>query len=244
MGHSRETGYAVMVIGLHGTYNFTQQLLNEVSEAMGNKDKYIIDLDKKNRIVVILTINKNDVNDYYQIVKNKAVKLLNAINNISSIKDKWKIGISRLIVDISYISSACREATVALEFLLEIKEKRSIQFYSELDIYHLFSHPMLKNEVKNFVYNTLNPLLYNEKNYSYSLIETFSTFLNCRCNYRATGEYLHIHHNTVRYRISIINQILNDDISKSINQLKYKIALLLFPMVKERNIINQVQNNV
>lgn len=64
-------------------------------------------------------------------------------------------------------------------------------------------------------------------NDSEELIETLKMYLNCKMNYSLTAKNLFIHINTVRKRISHINNLLEIDLDDPINRLKLELLLLI-----------------
>ncbi|NGQ95196.1 GAF domain-containing protein [Brevibacillus sp. SYP-B805] len=81
--------------------------------------------------------------------------------------------------------------------------------------------------IRAFCVETLRPLTLAEHRQSGNLLETLKTFLENESELRATASSLHIHYNTLRYRLERIEQILQVRLSDAETRQKLRLALLL-----------------
>jgi sugar diacid utilization regulator len=81
--------------------------------------------------------------------------------------------------------------------------------------------------IKAFCVETLQPLALAVHKQSGNLLETLKAYLENECELRATASSLHIHYNTLRYRLERIEEILQVRLSDPATRQKLRLALLL-----------------
>ncbi len=72
----------------------------------------------------------------------------------------------------------------------------------------------------------LAPLIEHDQENSVSLLDTLSAFLDCDCSWARTARVLHIHVNTVHYRVRRIETLTGRDLSRLTDQCDLRTALL------------------
>ena len=202
--------------------------MNEINRLPDLHTEVISGLDKENHIVLLLPVdNKSpqDINIPYKIV-NAIIQHVN-----KNYSDKWAIGASQ-VKDVYSIPKAYDQAVKSLYHGIKIGGYGQVQYYDNLGIYRLFSHPALQDEIRRYVNELLKPLRQYDKENQADLVETLKVFIENRGNYRKTAELLHVHHNTVRYRLNVICEISHFDIHNNDAFLQYQLAFLLLPLLK------------
>ena len=76
----------------------------------------------------------------------------------------------------------------------------------------------------------LDPLTRHDQENGVSLLDTLSVFLDCDCSWARTARALHIHVNTVHYRIRRIETLTGRDLSRLADQCDLRTALLCRPL--------------
>ena len=76
----------------------------------------------------------------------------------------------------------------------------------------------------------LAPLAEHDRENSVSLLDTLSAFLDCDCSWARTARVLHIHVNTVHYRVRRIETLTGRDLSRLADQCDLRAALLCRPL--------------
>ena len=77
-----------------------------------------------------------------------------------------------------------------------------------------------------FRQRTLAPLIEHDQENSVSLLDTLSAFLDCDCSWSRTAKVLHIHVNTVHYRVRRVETLTGRDLSRLADQCDLRTALL------------------
>jgi DNA-binding PucR family transcriptional regulator len=78
---------------------------------------------------------------------------------------------------------------------------------------------------RTFAERVLRPVLaYDERNDA-GLLETLEAFLDCSGSWSRTAERLHLHVNTVRYRIGRVEELTGRDLGTSADRVDVFLAL-------------------
>jgi len=80
-----------------------------------------------------------------------------------------------------------------------------------------------------FQQRLLAPLVVHDEENSVSLLGTLGTFLDHDCSWSRTAKALHIHVNTVHYRIRRIEELTGRDLARLVDQADLRAALLCPP---------------
>ena len=115
-----------------------------------------------------------------------------------------------------------KESIKTIEIGQLLYPERRLHFYKELGPFGLFSLESIQDEVHH-VFESISPILQQED--KEELINTLKIFLESKCNFNLAAKRLYIHNNTVRYRISKIQQLCDLDLEDSTERLKLEITL-------------------
>jgi hypothetical protein len=78
---------------------------------------------------------------------------------------------------------------------------------------------------RTYTHRVLGPVLEHDRRSHTELIATLQEFLNCSCSWSRTAEALHLHVNTVRYRIERIERLTGRDLSQFEDRVDVFLAL-------------------
>lgn len=127
-------------------------------------------------------------------------------------EETFSFGIGQIYPVLS-IRESFKEAQIALTLNMLMEKKSFIQEFKQLGIYYfIFSRDI--ESIKNYCFNILGPLIYYDKATNSDLLNTLRKVLNYNYNFKSAADDLFIHINTVRYRASRIEQLLNIDLSE------------------------------
>jgi purine catabolism regulator len=84
-----------------------------------------------------------------------------------------------------------------------------------------------ETDLRKFYESTLCSLAYPKNKDEEDLVNTLYVYLDNNCEIAATSRKLYVHYNTVKYRITKCEDILNCSVHDSQNSLYLRIALLL-----------------
>jgi len=140
-------------------------------------------------------------------------------------------GIGRIADDVQQISQSYREAQQALEIGRRLFGEGSIHYFARLGIYRLLFHLYEHEELSDFYQETLAPLLESDS-HSSALLETLECFFNCNGNLSQTARTMHLHRNSLLYRLGRIEELLGRSLEDAELRLSLQIALKIRHMLK------------
>ncbi len=168
---------------------------------------------------ILLLIHYEKVKDRIKAdIQNVYQQLVNKFNQIDI-----SIGAGSFAYNCTLIADSYQQALYSLEFLSTTNEINRILFYNDLGILRLlwqidcrylmrFSDEFLSNLIE-----------YDQKNNS-NWVDALGVFLQQGCSIQYAAEQLHIHPNTMRYRIQRIQEILDIDLHDFETQLSLATA--------------------
>lgn len=109
---------------------------------------------------------------------------------------------------------------------------RTVLGYADIGVYQLLL-PMLKSpEVLHFHRQQLQQLLDYEHTADGELLQTLVAYFDCNGNLARTAEHIHVHRNTLLYRLSRITQICQVDLDDAETRLSLWLALKLHRLIE------------
>ncbi|MGC6174070.1 PucR family transcriptional regulator [Lacrimispora sp. 38-1] len=132
-------------------------------------------------------------------------------------------GISKCFHDISKLKLYFEQAVTSLDLNRRLTKTSHLAFYNQFITEHMIDiashHTDLRLLCNEDLINLLHYDELNRTSYASSLYE----FLNHERNLARTSEVLHVHRNTLIYRINRIKELLNHDL----DDVQYRFSLLL-----------------
>lgn len=170
--------------------------------------------------------------------KNLTYELLEEIKN--TIKEKYKdseiiIGVGNFYNNIKYYSRSLQESEKSIKMLKLCKRHNDIRSYNELGIYRILFNTRDMEELKEIYNNTIGELINYDQKYSMDLVNTLEIVLKNNCNILKTSEDLYIHRNTLRNRISRIEEILLCDLNDENIRFNLTLAFKIRRFLGENN---------
>lgn len=198
-----------------------------------------ITLIRGNRIIVILELNDNDKREKLRPL----LKNIIAENNISFFskygKKRARAGVSDVIDSLENFKASYYNAVQAARMTKDIVGESLYLFYDDLEIKRFLLNND-KNDLEHFISKILGPLLNYQKNSRNEYIETLKVYIKSNGNWTYTKDFLHIHGNTLSYRLKRIMNLLNVDLNDYNQRLRLQIAFeildILPSMDKMKNI--------
>ncbi|HJT56738.1 MAG TPA: helix-turn-helix domain-containing protein, partial [Ktedonobacteraceae bacterium] len=117
-------------------------------------------------------------------------------------------GIGHLAKDLPDIPQSYREARQALEIGQRLFGEGNLHSFARLGIYRLLFHLYGQKELADFYHETLGPLLDSDSRSNGALIETLEGFFRCNGNLSETARSMHLHRNSLLYRLGRIEELL------------------------------------
>lgn len=141
-------------------------------------------------------------------------------------------GIGRIAKNVQQISQSYREAQQALEIGRRLFGEGKIHYFARLGIYRLLFHLYGHQELLDFYQETLGPLSESDSRSNHALIETLECFFNCNGNLSETARTMHLHRNSLLYRLGRIEELLG----RSLDDPELRLSLII--ALKIRHMLN------
>jgi sugar diacid utilization regulator len=145
-------------------------------------------------------------------------------------KQDWSAAVSEPAYQPSEVHTRANEArdTAKLGFL--ILGPRHIARLSDLGVYQLLLELKETGQLEGFVERTLGPILADSRNGG-RLLETLEKFFACNGNLQETSRQLHLHRNSLTYRLAHAGALLGRDLDDP------ELRLALHLAIKGRQVI-------
>ena len=186
------------------------------------KDEAIFGIIDDNTLAII-----KDVSKYKKdIIGNVRKEIKNLLENMRNQFDhrSLMVGIGDACDNIVSIRKSYFEALKAIEIGKYLYPNNRIFTFEELGPFGLFRVEDIQNKSYSSNFSLISPLL--KDNNRDELLLTLKVFIESESNYNVTAQKLYIHNNTVRYRISKIQEICDIDLEDPIVRLKIAIMLM------------------
>lgn len=109
-----------------------------------------------------------------------------------------------------------------------------VTYFGDLGLYQLLTALGSNPEAARFFRKTVRPILDHDENRNAELVETLEAFFDCHGNLSQTAARLHIHRNTLTYRLERISAITRLDLDDADARFSLQLALKLRPVLKNR----------
>ena len=137
-------------------------------------------------------------------------------------------GLSRSFERLSEIKQYFRQATVALDIGRRVRPDNLLYRYEDFSEYHMVHDVALTAEPRGYVLPELLALAENDTARRQGLLCTLLCYLDSGKSVQATAQRLHLHRNTVNYRISRAAELLHLDFNdgRQLGRLLFSIRIL------------------
>jgi len=107
-----------------------------------------------------------------------------------------------------------------------------VTYFGDLGLYQLLTALSSNPEAARFFRKTIRPLIEHDENRNAELVETLDAYFACHGNLSQTALRLHIHRNTLAYRLERIAAITRLDLDDPDARFSLQLALKLRPVMR------------
>jgi DNA-binding PucR family transcriptional regulator len=132
---------------------------------------------------------------------------------------------------IAGVRRAVREAQYALHVLGVLGRSGKPQAFDDLGVWTLLGRVGDAGQLMAFAEGVLGVLIAHDAERQSALVDTVRTLVECNFHYRTAAELLYTHPNTLRYRMSRINELTRLDFANADDRLKVEIALRILDVI-------------
>jgi purine catabolism regulator len=168
--------------------------------------------------------NREDENTMQARLERVQSRLQQSRNGLDSLPP-YSGGMGRIASNLADIPQSYREAQQALEIGQQLFDGTHIHSFARLGIYRLLFHIDDMNELQAFYQETLGPLLNADTRGDGTLLDTLEGFFRCNGNLSETARAMHLHRNSLLYRLGRIEELLGRSFEDAELRLSLQIAL-------------------
>ncbi len=203
-----------------------------INEALKPFFKNSISLIKGHMIIIIIEFKSNKNIDKIERFIKALEKKTDSFHYTSFNKCKYKIGISDIFKGINNFKQSYYNSLQALKMIKSYENDKNYVYYKDLEVKRFLMNNDF-NELENFVDKVLGPLKTYKNSSKNEFLETLKIYLQSNCNWSKTKDYLHIHGNTLTYRLNRISEILDMDLNNYNDRLRLQIAYEIIDLLKK-----------
>lgn len=206
---------------------------------------YITDndlFDSREKMVYICTLlDKFFTGGLTQMIEGKIVILLDSDHCMKSPLDDDRLqnflqilsanhifaAVSRAFLDLSQAGYALEQAKKAFDFSRQKEGLGQLFFYEDYILEDLAETYLLHNLPVHMVEPGLNELIEYDRLHGTALMETLTCYLDHQLDLHTASERMHIHFNTLKYRIQKIKDITGLDLNKIDILMRIRLSLIV-----------------
>jgi purine catabolism regulator len=194
-------------------------------------------LTENRRVTALLPLNtdkEHDSDDENVMLARleRAHSRLQQINMGNVSLPSYSGGIGRIARNLQTIPQSYREAQQALEIGQRLFGVTRLYSFARLGVYRLLFHLNDNNDLEAFYQETLGPILNADTRGEGTLIDTLEGFFRCNGNLSEAARTMHLHRNSLLYRLGRIEEILGRSLEDSELRLSLQIALKIHHLKK------------
>ena len=141
------------------------------------------------------------------------------------------IGIGLALSDAGKLKQSYEQAAECINYCNKLNLNHQHLCYNQLGLYQLFSDLNQTNLYESFVETQLGALVHYDADNHTQLVETLSLYLQNNCNILHTADAAFTHRNTIKYRITRIEELLHIDLQNASARLNLHLALYLYHFI-------------
>lgn len=150
---------------------------------------------------------------------------LNAAIAVHASTEVVSLGVGRARSGIEGIRQSHQEARQALTLGRRLRGPGHVTSFDQLGVYRLIYAAENLPELKTFQDEALGSLLEYDRMHGAELIKTLEAFFAANCSPKEAATLLHVHRNTVLYRLERIAEITGQDLNDADIRLRLHLAL-------------------
>jgi sugar diacid utilization regulator len=190
-------------------------------------------VSKHDHLIILIPYHKGvSITTSIEYVKEQSRIFLTEIQN----KD-WgftvSIGIGRVKSGLNNVFKSSQESLKCIQFIRNYNLPESIISYSELGAKRLLLHNS-EEELIEFVFENLGPLLEYERHRKSEFMQTLLAYMNNNYKMKETANTLHVHLNTLSYRIKRIEEIIETPLSDNNPSLDVYLAVSIYELLEHK----------
>lgn len=185
-----------------------------------------------NKVIVVSEVDEELQEKEFRELMQTSMERLQGFIQEQKKNFEIKAGIGKTAEGIVNLKHSYREANDALE-ILDVagdvfgKGRSNILMFSDMGILKLLSSLKTKEELQEYIPESLQKLYTDKKGQKGDLLLTLRTYLDYNQNLMKTAQELHVHYKTVAYRIEKITDITGMRFDDAREMLSVRIGIIV-----------------
>lgn len=244
LGISMDADYRVLILKLWNEETCEFEKLSEelqyfsiLRDAAAKEFRDVRIRNDVDKVTVIQQVKRGQKQEEYRRELTAAVDRIQ--KRISRKKGELlvRVGVGKEVEGVLNISDSFKEAGESLEFIGILGEPggshtSQIMFFADMGIFKLLCKLETKEELSEYIPESLQRLLDYKKQQKKDLILTLNTYLDRNQNLTRTAQELFIHYKTAAYRMDRITEITGIDFDNPNEVLAVRIGLIVHKMLQ------------
>lgn len=244
LGISMEADYRVLILKVWNEETCEFEKLSEelqyfsiLRDAAAKEFQDVRIRNDVDKVTVIQQVKRGQKQEEYRKELTAAVSRIQ--KRISQKKKELlvRVGVGKEVEGVLNISDSFKEAGESLEFIGILGEPGGghmpqIMFFADMGIFKLLCKLETKEELSEYIPESLQRLLHYKKQQRKDLILTLNTYLDRNQNLTRTAQELFIHYKTAAYRMDRITEITGIDFDNPNEVLAVRIGLIVHKMLQ------------
>jgi purine catabolism regulator len=143
------------------------------------------------------------------------------------------VGISDVVADPTRLPDAWSHAVTAADFARQLAGGRHVRQYDELGVLRLVDSVDNRQQVRDYLEETLGPVLALGGHQRADLLQTLDALFAHNLNVAETARAMHFHYNTLRYRVRKLESLLGPFTQELRLAVRIGVALEVRPLCGE-----------
>lgn len=213
--------------------DMNNRIFKVVCDYYKDKDRAVIAGTKGNMVILLLEVKEREPKLLYKEVMEEARLMRKALSHLLREGD-LTISMGRYYGGIAGIQKSYKEAFKALRIGKQIGcQGQNINFH-DLGIYRLLVLIDKREELEDFLNETVKPLIKYDADRNSDLVKTLDMFFRCHGNAKKVSDKLFTHYNTVLYRLERIQEITGLDLNDPEDRFNLEVGLKVCKLMQTK----------
>ena len=214
--------------------NETKNLAKEMSHYLPKEHMFY----NANRVLYLYNEKEWNVEkNFRRVLKTLQKKIQDSLTRKNK-KYELLIGIGKSVKGYHGLKDSFKDSKVALEYIDLIREaigdrSKAIVDCAELGFFHIFININDKEELRQYIPDSVIKLDEQDKKKNSELISTLECYLNNKQSIRKTSELMNIHTRTVSYRLSKIVDLTDIDFDNIAEILAIRNGIIILKILEQ-----------
>jgi sugar diacid utilization regulator/putative methionine-R-sulfoxide reductase with GAF domain len=185
----------VACLGPHGSGSLTRRELGRVEQALRRRFPGSLAVPRLGDVVVLLAPAGAETREVSRAL-------------VDVLGDTLSAGLGRLCLSLDDYADSCAEAAAALDLARRHSHAGELLTPADLGLYGLLVRGSSRQSLESIVEGALGPLLEADAAGGSEYVKTLDAYLGHDRHLEPTAAALHVHPNTVRYRLAKVQELL------------------------------------